>query len=157
MNFGQKIIVIAVIIILILVIAVIFFIKSQSFQNQPAYDILGISQEEIVNLLKENKDSLVYIEKYPDFKIEKKTVLTRENILEGQNAKNFKEVYQDLDLEDNRYIQVELINKAGDRGLIAVLDFKKKEVINVFGLILLKAGLGVQGSNRIRLRSQKMS
>jgi len=59
---------------------------------------------------------LDYIERYKNFKIEKKTLLTKESILAGQNGENFKEVYQSLDLEDNRYLRADLMNAAGELG-----------------------------------------
>ena len=91
--------------------------------------------------MEENQDSLDYMERCKNFKIEKKTSLTKESILEGQKGKRFKEVYQDLSLEDNRYLRVDLINMTEDRGLIAVLDLKAKKVSKVYGLILLKSGI----------------
>ena len=128
------------IIIIVFVIAItagIFFL----FKNQSPKDISKITDKEIINLLEKNKDSLDYMERYKDFKIEKKISLTKESILEGQNAERFKEVYQDLSLEDNRYLRVDLINITGDKGLITVLDLKTREVPKVYGLILLKSGV----------------
>ncbi len=74
-------------------------------------------------------------------KLEKKIALTKESILEGREGEGFKEVYQDLSLENGRYLKVDLINTTEDRGLIAVLDLKTKEVPKVYGLILLKTGV----------------
>lgn len=122
------------ILFVIIVLVGTFFL----FKNSPRQDIFKLSDKEIIALLKENKDSLDYIEKYSDFRIEKKTILNKENILEGQKGESFKEVYRDLILEDNRYLKVELINRGGDYGLIAVLDLKTKTVPKAFGLIWLK-------------------
>ncbi len=107
-------------------------------------EIISLSDEEIIQLLKKNKDSLEYMEKNKDFKIEKKIVLTGKSILEGREGENFKEVYQDLFLEDNRYLQVDLMNTTGDRGLITVLDLITKEVSKAYGLILIKGGVKVE-------------
>ena len=94
----------------------------------------------ILDILKTNPDSLEYINKYKDFEIVNKTVLTKESILEGQNATRFKEVYFDLSLENNRYLKVDLMNKQEDRGLIAVLDMETKTVAKAYWLILSMMG-----------------
>ena len=132
MSFKQKIVILVVVILLIA--GFVFVLKDRLFK-----DYSRITNEEIIALLKTNKDSLDYLEKYKDFRIEKKVVLTKTDILEGQKGENFREVYQDLSLEDNRYLKVDLMNKAGTNGLIAILDLKKKTVPKVFGLILLKS------------------
>ena len=75
----------------------------------------------------------------PDFKINNKEILTKESIIAGQNGPNFKEVYQGLELQNGRYMRIDLINQAGDRGLIAVIDFKKQTVLKAYGIILLKS------------------
>lgn len=111
------------------------------FKNQTPKDLSKISDREIIGLLEKNQDSKEYIEKNKDFKIEEKIVLTKDSILEGQNTQNFKEVYQGLKLEDNRYLKVNLINLAGDNGLVSVIDFKDKKVLKAYGLILLKSGV----------------
>jgi len=132
MSFNRKILVIAVLIVLA-GFSLIFF-RERIFYLQSS----EISREEIAELLKKNKDSLNYIEKYKDFEIEEKTLLTKEDILEGQKGERFKEVYEGLELEDNRYLKVDLINQSRNRGLIAVLDLKNKEVSKAYGLILLQ-------------------
>lgn len=132
MPFKQKVLVIIVVIIVAAAIGFVFI------KNRVMKDLSKITDEEIINLLEKNNDGLEYIEKNKDFKIEVKTLLTKENIIEGQEGENFKEVYQGLILENNRYLKVDLINGTGDRGLIAVLDLKTQGVPRVFGLLLLK-------------------
>ncbi|MBU3934426.1 hypothetical protein KKC00_00425 [Patescibacteria group bacterium] len=133
--------------IVFLVVAGYFLIFNKQPDKNKAnilQDLSKTTDSDIIDLLKTNNDSLAYIEKYKDFKIEKKTVLTKESILTGQNGKNFKEVYQNLDLEDNRYLRTDLINTAGNWGLIAVLDFKNKSVVKAFGLMLVSAGMEIK-------------
>ena len=137
MSLKQKILILVFVIFVIA--GFIFVMKGRLFK-----DYSKITDEEIITLLMTNKDSLDYLEKYKDFQIEKKTILNKESILEGQNGENFREVYQDLSLENNRYLKVDLMNKAGANGLIAVLDLRKKEVPKVFGLILFNSEVEVK-------------
>lgn len=102
-------------------------------------EISKISNNEIISLLKTNNDVKNYLEKYPSFRIEKKEILSKENIVALQNAENFKEVYQDLILENNRYIKVDLIDLNNTNGLIAVLDFKNKQVVKVFAVLSIES------------------
>ncbi len=132
MSLKQKVLVIIVVIIIAAAIGFVFI------KNRAMKDLSKITDEEIINLLEKNNDGLEYIEKNKDFKIEAKTLLTKENIIEGQEGENFKEVYQGLILENNRYLKVDLINGTGDRGLIAILDLKTQGVPRVFGLLLLE-------------------
>ena len=94
----------------------------------------------IIAILEKNQGSKDYMQEHKDFKIQDKTVLTKESIVAGQNGQNFREVYQGLDLQDNRYLKVDLMNSTGDRGLIAVVDFQKRIALKAYELILLKAG-----------------
>lgn len=135
----KKVVIIILVTIVVLIVLVSGFFLF--FQNQTPEDLSKISDKKIIELLKKNSAALEYIERYKDFKIEKKTALTKDSILEGQNGENFKEVYQGLEMEDNRYLRVDLINSVGSQGLIAVLDFKNKEVPKAFGLILLKSSV----------------
>ena len=64
----------------------------------------------------------------------------KEDIIKGQKGQNFKEVYQDLSLEDKRYMKADLINGQGDRGLIVVIDLKEQKVLKSFEII--KIGIG---------------
>ena len=130
-------------VILSAIIGYFFVFKEQPAKSTPdiLIDISKITDDEIINLLRTNNDGLDYIEKYKDFKIDKKTPLTKESILSGQNGENFKEVYQGLDLEDNRYLRADLMNSTGNWGLIAVLDLKAKSVVKAFGLMLINAGV----------------
>ena len=114
-------------------------VNSASF---PAKDITKITDQDVIAALNTNADAKNYMEKNKDFKITGKAILTKDDITEGQTAENFKEVYGGLDLEDNRYLKVDLMNAVGDRGLVSVLDFKENKVIKAYGLILLKAGIG---------------
>ena len=140
---------IIIIVIAIVVIAGIVLFSQKKSEDLPEEialqeNISEITDEQIVELLKENKDSLSFVEKNKDFKIQFKAVLTKESILKGQEGSNFKEVYQDLSLEDNRYIRVDLINALANKGLIAVIDTKTKTVLKVFGKLLIKGGVKVK-------------
>jgi len=148
----KNILITVIAIVVVIIAAIIFFLPKKESPELPketseislSEDISEITDEEIIELLKKNKDSLSFLKENKDFKIETKTVLTKEGILEGKEGPNFKEVYQDLSLEDNRYIKVDLINSLENRGLITVIDAKTKTVPKVFGLLLIKSGVEVK-------------
>jgi hypothetical protein len=123
------------VIIIFAVVAVFLFVFLYNLQN----DISKISEKNIIKILQTNQDAKNYMQNYPDYKIDKKQILSKDDIIRGQNAQNFKEVYQSLELEDKRYIKVDLINSAGDRGMITVIDFKNKSVLKAYGIMLFKA------------------
>ncbi|MFA5877810.1 MAG: hypothetical protein WC845_00305 [Candidatus Staskawiczbacteria bacterium] len=127
----------------LLFVVAYFFVYNNPSQNMSA-DILKTTDAEIIKLLKTNTDSAEYMNKYVDFKIGEKTLLNKDSISAGQNGQNFQEVYQGLELEDNRYLRVDLMNSAGDWGLITVLDFKTKTVTKAFGLMLIDASAGIK-------------
>lgn len=126
-------IILAIIVLVVLVGAFFLF-----FYDTAPKDLSGISEAEIAGLLATNDDVKNYMQKYPDFVISKKEILTPESIEIGKDGPNFKEVYYDLELEDNRYMRVDLMNQAGKDGLIIVLDFRKEEVIKAYGVLLIQ-------------------
>ena len=69
-------------------------------------DIATITNKQILSLLKTNSDSAGYVNKYKDFEITSEIPLTKEAIEVGRQGENFKEVYQGLELQDNRYMRV---------------------------------------------------
>jgi len=132
MSFVKKIIILVIVIIG-------FFIVFWLFSKAPKQSIpTSISDAEIMELLKKNEDSNDYINKHPDFKIQDKIVLSIEDITKGQVGPDFKEVYYGLALEDNKYMKIELMNTAGDYGMVAILDLKNNKVDRAYGKILLK-------------------
>lgn len=121
-------------IVLVILIIVVFLAYNKNTQ-----DISKISDNQIISILEKNPDAKDYMQNHNDFKIDKKEILTEEIIRLRQSGVNFKEVYEGLEFEDNRYIKVDLINQAGDRGMVVVVDFKEKTVPHAYGIILLKA------------------
>lgn len=128
----KNILIIFVVILVVLAAAIGLFLYSQKPQ-----DLSKVSDDKIISLLNKNTDAKEYMQNHADFKIDEKEILTKEVITSRQNGAEFREVYQGLELQDNRYIRVKLINSAGDKGLVAVVDFKKQTAINAFGLLLL--------------------
>ena len=104
-------------------------------------DISTITNEQIVSLLKTNPDSAGYVNKYKDFVITSETPLTKEIIEAGREGANFKEVYQDLELQDDRYMRVDLMNKEGNYGMITVLDLDTASVLKAYALLLMQTGV----------------
>jgi hypothetical protein len=140
MSLLFKIISIILVIIVVLIVGVFFV-----FQTQKPLDLSKVTDSQIISLLNKNSDAKDYIQSHPDFKIDKKEILTKESIVAGQNGANFREVYQGLELQDNRYMKVDLINIAGDRGLIALIDSNEKTTLRAYGLLLLKSSVNQNG------------
>ena len=144
---SRKNTIILILSLVVLLVAVGYFLI---YSNQPTeennlpLDLSNVSDDQIISLLRTNEDALWYLDKYKDFRIEKKIILTPKSIVAGQEGENFKEVYQDLDLEANRYLRADLMNAAGSWGLISVLDFKTNSVAKAFGLMMLSAGIEAQ-------------
>ena len=133
----KNILILIFILLAVLIVLVIFFMYNQ--KRPGGYpDLSKVSDSQIISLLNKNSDAKDYIKNHPDFTIKDKTILTKESILSGRGATNFKEVYYGLDLQDGRYMRVDLINPAGDRGLISVLDFKNNTVPKAYGIILIE-------------------
>jgi hypothetical protein len=130
----------AILLAIVLIATADFFIYNQK-SNEESYNISNVSDQQIISILSQNSDAVEYIKNHPDFRIQNKTILTKDAIIAGQNGVNFREVYQELDLQDNRYMRVDLTNVAGNKGLITVIDFKTKGVSKVYGILLLKAGI----------------
>jgi hypothetical protein len=104
-------------ILIIFVVVIIFVALAGIFlYNQKPLDLSKVSDSQIISLLDKNPDAKEYMQSHPDFRIENKTILTKESILAGRNGPNFREIYQILELQDNRYMRVDLINSAGDKG-----------------------------------------
>lgn len=121
----------SLLIIIIILVCGFLYSKLNSVQSD---------SPEIIDIIRQHKDAQSFINKYPDFKIQSKKLLTKEDITAGQNGKTFKELYNNLLMEDDRYVRVDLINGQGTRGLLSVIDVKEKVPVNVYGLVLLNIG-----------------
>lgn len=136
MIFPKKnivIILVALVVVIVLAVGILLVI-----QGQIPKDLSKVSSNQIISMLGNNVDAKDYMQKHIDFKIESKEPLTVKSILVGQNGQIFREVYQGLEMEDNRYMRVDLVNTAGDKGLITVLDFNTGQAIKAYGKILLQ-------------------
>ncbi|MBU3896288.1 hypothetical protein KKG36_03195 [Patescibacteria group bacterium] len=100
--------------------------------------LLKEDKPDIVSILKTDPDAKEFIAEHENYEMTSK-VLTAEDIEEGKSGQDFKEVYQDLESEDGRYLKADLVD--GSKGIIAVLDLKAKKVLKVFGLIKLGTGI----------------
>lgn len=142
----KKIIPIIFCVVIVLVVAVTFFVYSQS---QKPLDPTKVSDSQIISMLRKNSNAQYYMGNHSDFLISKKQILTREDIINGQNGANFREVYLGLKLEDSRYMTVNLMNPAANNGLVAVIDFKKNEVLRAYGIMLYKSNAVQNGQINI--------
>jgi hypothetical protein len=125
---------------IVIFVAVISAVCFYFYKINTPLDIFKISDKEIISLLKKNWDCQGYMQRYSDFKIQGRTILTKDNIIAGQNGQNFKEVYQGLELIDNRYMKVDLMNSAENSGMVTVIDFKDSKVLKAYGIMLIEAG-----------------
>ena len=125
-----------IIILCILIAIVIFFVLTQkSVVQNKENDI--VSDQEIKDILRKNKDASEYLDLYEKTNVKERVILSKEDILAGQQGETFKEIYEGLSLDDNKYMRVQLINEKGDRGIVSTIDLVKKEPVYVFGVILL--------------------
>jgi hypothetical protein len=101
-------------------------------------DLNLIKDQEIIEILKTNADVADYIARNPDFSIQSKEILTKDSILKGQNQNTFQPVYIALELENDRYLKVQLMNTAGSEGYITVIDANDSSVQKAFGMLLIQ-------------------
>ena len=94
-------------------------------------------ENKILNILKQNNEVLGYMKKNPNYEILNITYLSSDEIAEKQNGTYFRELYENLTLENNRYVKVDLIDKNTNRGLMTIIDLEKQKVIKIFGLLLI--------------------
>ena len=105
----------------------------------PAVTASVPSDIQVFDLLRSNSDSLEFLQKYPDSAVTNKTLLHGEDIINGLSGPRFKELYQNISVEDDRYVFVEL-SSGSDRSLISILDLKEQKVTKAFWIILVKMG-----------------
>ncbi len=145
---SQKKIIIGVVIIIIAVVA--FSLKTKFIKDKQEVSLekeeKELTREEIVSVLQQNEKGADYLEKNDVFEIGENKPLTKEDILKNQKEKRYKEIYQDLSPEDNKYSKVTLINEAG-KGLFLILDLNNQKVVEIHDLILLKAQVKPEESN----------
>jgi len=134
--------------ILIAVLVVASFLFLHFFSKNSVKNTSAVNDTEIIKILETNKDIKDYSEKYSDFKITDKEILTKESILAGQKGQNFQAVYAGLSLEDNRYMKINLMDKAGENGFVSVIDFKNNSVIKSFGILLFKVSANGQTTSQ---------
>jgi len=135
MKKYTAIILLVILVVLLAILSLVYFV----FQDKIPKNLSLVNNQKIIKILKNNADIQIYTKTNPDFKIESKEVLTKESIIAGQNGQNFKEVYQGLELEENRYIKIQLMNQSGNSGFVAVIDFNDNSVPKAFGLVLFEA------------------
>ena len=144
-----------VLVVLLVAIAFTYFISQNKNQKNQIEDLSLVNNEEIINILKTDKDIESYTQKYSDFGISNKEILTKDSIIAGQSSENFQAVYSGLDLEDNRYMKVDLMNQAGSSGFVAVIDFKDKSVSKAFGILLFQASAdAIQNGQKISIPAE---
>lgn len=99
----------------------------------------NVSDAKIVEILKTNSNVLDFIERNPDFYVKTKEILTKETIIEKKESKDFAPLYTDLSLDDNRYMEIWLMNTEGGEGYATIIDFWQLVVSKAYGILLFKA------------------
>ena len=97
-----------------------------------------ITDEEMMGILKEDDTGLVFLGEYDNFQISTKEVLTKEKIERRKEEGDFKEIFEPLLIEDDRYLKVRLEDWEGGRGVIGTIDLKEKEPVIVHNLFLMR-------------------
>lgn len=95
-------------------------------------------EEEIIKIIKENKDGKDYYETYPNaniVSIEKKSY--QELLNESKNT-NYPGLYRNLTSSDSLY-EVR-VNGGKNLELLAIVNYQEKEVVNIIGLYLVSMG-----------------
>jgi hypothetical protein len=154
----RKNIIILFSVVVIIAISGIVFVFNTNPHNKnlqiQTKDLSSVSEQEIVKILKTNTDVQQYMQKFSDFTIKSKEILTKESILAGQAGQVFQALYYGLDLENNRYMKVELMNVAGSNGFITAIDFKNNSVPKAFGILLLQASAGAIQNGQISIPAE---
>jgi len=97
-----------------------------------------ITDEEMLEILEKDSTGLTFLEKYDNFRVSTKELLTKEKIEERKERGDFKEIFEPLLLEDERYLKVRLDDWEGGRGIIATIDLNGGGPVIVHNLFLMK-------------------
>jgi hypothetical protein len=146
MNKKRIAILSAILIIFLVIIGFTYFVLQN--KNKPIKDLSLLNDTEIIEILKTNKDIKEYTKNYPDFKIENKEILTKDSIAFGQNGNNLQPLYYGLELEDNRYMKVQLMDSIGSNGFFGIIDAKDSSVQKAFGILLFQTSANSIQSNK---------
>jgi len=147
MNKNIKIFVVPFVFAIIAVLIYFAFFFNFAKNSIAKKDINTITDAEIIEVLKTNTDVSDYIGRNSDFSIVNKEILTKDNILKGKNGKSFQPVYEGLNLEDNRYMKVDLTNAGGNEGYMTVIDFNDMSVQKAFGLLLFQGSANLNSES----------
>ncbi len=96
-----------------------------------------ITREEIVEMLKTDEVGLAFLENYDGFKIERRELLSKEEIERRAIEGDYKEIYEDLSLEDDRYVMIRIAEREKNRGLVGTLDMEASVAVSLYNLFLI--------------------
>jgi len=146
MNKKRIVILSVILIIFLIIISFSYFVLQK--KKSPIKDLALLNNAEIISILKTNKDIKTYTQKYPDFKIATKEILAKNDIINGQNGQSLQPLYYGLELEDNRYMKVQLMDSAGSNGFFGIIDAKDSSVTKAFGILLFQTSANLIQSNK---------
>ena len=124
-----------VLIILIILLGAFFFYYSQNREIENPEEVLN--KEQITALLENNETGAEFMQNYGDFEVEKINPLTKEEIEERRIEGDYREMFEPLLLEDDRYVEMEVVSKERDLGLVSIVDLKEDEIVEIYYLFLV--------------------
>ncbi len=126
--------------ILILFLVFLFFI----FNEKPFLEEVNIEQqvvitdENLIEALKTNETGKDFLEKYEEFVIQKRDLLSKEEIEQRKVQGNYIELFEPLLLEDNKYAEIRVVAKQGGRGIVGTIDLETNKAMVVHWLFLIE-------------------
>lgn len=97
----------------------------------------ALNREEIVALLEGHETGVEFLEGYSGFQIEEVEVLSGEDISTRVVQGPYKELYEPLSLENDRYIFIKLTNHEKGRGAVGVVDLEEDKLVDLRYLFLI--------------------
>jgi hypothetical protein len=97
-----------------------------------------IIDEEMLEIIRLDATGLTFLEGYDNFKISTKKLLNKEEIEKRKKEGDFKEIFEPLLIEDERYLKVRLDDWDGGRGIVGTIDIKESKPVIIHFLFLKK-------------------
>lgn len=109
------------------------FLEENNIEEQ-----VVITDENLIEALKTSETGSAFLEDYKEFVIQKRDLLSKEEIEERKVKGNYIELFEPLLLEDNRYAEIRVVAKQGGRGIVGTIDLETNEAMVVHWLFLIE-------------------
>ena len=96
-----------------------------------------ITRERVVEMLKTDEVGREFLEDYSDFEVDEAYILTKEQIEERKEGWRYTLLYEDLLLEDNRYMKLRLVQEEKGMGVAGTFDLQEEEMVLMYYLFLV--------------------